>query len=110
MKKAIAFLAVLTLISGSAFAASGESYGDKAKDKLVYGLKNLALGWTEILQETGEAVQAKTCPIKGLGNGVYNAVGDTVGGALHVVTFFAPDIKVPLPEGGTDIMGSSATK
>ena len=109
MKKIMVFLAVFMLFASSAFAASpwnreGISRGEKMKEKAIYGFKNVALGWTEILQETGEAIQAKKCPFKGFGTGVWNAVGDTLGGAVHLVTFWCPKTDIPLPEGGTDIL------
>ena len=113
MKKFITFLTVFALISGPVFAASswnreGISRCEKMKEKFVYGLTNVALGWTEILQEPGEAIKEKRCFLCGFGQGLGNALGDTVGGAVHLITFWCPKTDVALPEGGTDIIGPSS--
>jgi len=81
-------------------------WGNQAKGKLVYGLKNTLLGWTELFTEPYEACKNGTNVFVGLGKGVWNAAGQTVGGALHLVTFLITTIDVPLPEGGTELLSS----
>ena len=78
-------------------------YANQAKGKLVYGVKNVLLGWTELFTQPHEAIQNGENVFVGLGKGVWNGVGQTVGGALHAITFPIPAIDVPLPEGGTQV-------
>ena len=73
---------------------------EKARAKFEFGLKNMFLGWTEILTEPYEAKGSNV--VAGIGEGLFNGIIDTVGGVLHFVTFPCPHIDVPLPEGGTD--------
>ncbi len=89
-------------IKASAWKSSKGSKGEVAKEKLLFGLKNTFLGWTEILTETydGFKKEGKEAPWAFI-KGIANAVLDTAGGILHVVTF-PLSIDVPLPEGGTD--------
>lgn len=79
-------------------------WSDQATGKLAYGLKNTLLGWTEIATEPYEAAAAKNGSIvKGIGEGIWNAVGQTIGGAVDVLTFPATGAVVPLPEGGIQL-------
>lgn len=84
------------------------SYGDKVQQKYVFGMQNILLGWTEILTEKAEArkdgASINQMLHAGL-RGVCNALADTAGGLLHVLTFPIP-VDFPLPEGGTDIVRS----
>ena len=84
--------------------ASGATYGEQATGKLKYGLKNTLLGWTELFREPKRASAAGENVFAGVGRGVWNAVGQTVGGIAHLVTFPIPAIDIPLPRGGTDLM------
>lgn len=101
---------VLALVAApvAAFAASPWTqevdYLGKVKGKFVYGLKNGLLGWTEIFSEPAEAIQGGGNFFVGIGEGLFNGVGQTVGGALHLATFPIPQIDVPLPEGGTQLL------
>ncbi len=102
----LALALVVTLLPTAAFAASpwtqAPTYGEKVKQKLEFGLDNLLLGWTEIFTEPRDYSKEHKCSIKGLGKGLWNALGQEVGGALHVVTFPIL-IDVPLPENGTQL-------
>ncbi len=80
--------------------ASQSTYGEKTMGKLTYGMKNMLLGWTEIVRKPYEAVRDKKCVIKGMGYGLLNTVTYTIGGALHTVTFPIPQIDVPIPNDG----------
>lgn len=80
------------------------TYGAQATAKLGYGLKNTLLGWTSLFREPVQSHQAGENVFVGIGRGLWNAVGQTVGGVLHTVTFPIPAIDVPLPEGGTDLL------
>ena len=101
---ALGVLAAPMLASAASSWADGATYGEKATGKLKYGLTNALLGWTSLFREPVQASQAGENVFVGLGRGVWNAVGQTVGGAAHAVTFPIPQIDIPLPEGGTDLL------
>lgn len=114
MKKILLFtvFAAAALLSRPAFALENNpypspwntevTYKDKAFSKLGYGAKNALLGWTELFTEFFEDKRAES-----IGQGLGNAVMNTVGGVLHVVTFPFTGIDVPLPENGVDIFNDS---
>ena len=83
--------------------ASGATYSEQAVGKLKFGLKNTLLGWTELFREPKRTSEAGENVFVGVGRGVWNAVGQTVGGIAHLVTFPIPAIDIPLPRGGTDL-------
>ena len=105
-------IALLTLllvtIPAIAFAespwAEQEGYPNRAGGKFAYGLENTALGWTELFTEPVESGKAHENVAVGFGKGLWNTIGDTVGGALHLVTFPFTTVDVPLPENGTQIL------
>ncbi len=103
----------LALLAGpvSVMAASPwadeATYSAKAAGKLKYGLTNTLLGWTSIIRPPVSASQSGENVLVGIGHGLWDAVGQTVGGVLHLVTFPVPQIDVPLPKGGTDILSGS---
>lgn len=93
-----------------------QGYANQSVAKFKFGMKNVLLGWTEIFSETqkhtcpdmqdGKCTKKSCCPVtfgRGLGRGIVHFALDTVGGALHLVTFPLPQIDVPLPENGVDI-------
>ncbi len=111
MAKRFMVMAVILALVGAptaAFAASpwaAESgWANQAKGKFVYGLKNGLLGWTELFSEPYEAATGGGNFFLGVGEGIWNGVGQTVGGALHLITFPVPQVDVPLPEGGTQLL------
>jgi len=71
----------------------------KAAGKLLYGGKNLLLGWTELITEPDESMWGGTSVTAGIFRGVWNAVGQTLGGAAQVLTFPYTSLDIPLPEG-----------
>ena len=81
-------------------------YTNQAVAKLKFGLKNALLGWTDLITEPQEASHSGEGFLKGLGFGVKDAVLNELGGVIHTVTFFLPQIDAPLPEGGTQILSS----
>ncbi len=81
-------------------------WGERAKSKLGFGLKNGLLGWTEIVTEPKKAVDAGDNFFVGLGKGIKNGVEDTLGGIVHTVTFFLTELDAPLPNGGTQVLSS----
>ncbi len=83
--------------------AEGATYSEKVTGKLKYGVRNTLLGWTSLFREPMQASQAGENVFVGIGRGVWNAVGQTAGGIVDVVTFPLPQIDIPLPEGGTDV-------
>jgi putative exosortase-associated protein (TIGR04073 family) len=109
-KKILICLMILAVVAPNVYAfepspwKSESTYGAKAKAKLGYGLTNFLLGWTEIFTEIYEAGSEGGNILSGFGTGMWNALGDTVGGVLHAATFPCPWIDLPLPEGGTDVL------
>ena len=92
------------IASAASSWAGGATYGEKIGGKLKFGLRNVLAGWTEIFTQPVDSSKAGENVLVGVGRGVWNAVGQTVGGAAHTVTFFIPQIDVPLPEGGTNLL------
>ena len=91
MKKLIVFLAVLALIlsvfSISAIAAPKKIEGDK----IERGVKNVALGWTDVPNSIVKVTKDTNNPLLGITvgliKGVVNAIARTASGAVDVVTF-----------------------
>ena len=100
----IALVAAPLAASAASPWADEATYGAQVGGKLKYGLKNTLLGWTSLIRTPVESVQSGENILVGIGRGVWNGVGQTVGGVLHLVTFPLPQIDVPLPEGGTDLL------
>ena len=75
-------------------------YSQQAVGKLGFGLKNLLLGWTKFFTEPKEAADKGENIVAGIGMGLKNGLEDTLGGVVHTVTFFVPQIDAPLPGGG----------
>ncbi len=78
-------------------------WSKRAGGKLVFGAKNLLLGWTELFSKPAEEIQNGGNFLKGLGMGLVDGVGDEIGGALHVVTFPITCLDVTLPGGGVQL-------
>ena len=78
-------------------------YSNRAVGKLGFGAKNLLLGWTEIISKTSEASKSNSNVLKGLGMGLKDGVEDTLGGAVHLVTFPITCLDAPLPGGGVQL-------
>ena len=96
----VALLCAPVMASAASEWASGATYSDQVGGKLKYGLVNTLLGWTSLFSTPYEATQAGDNLFVGLGQGLWNGVGQTIGGVLHLVTFPITQIDVPLPEGG----------
>jgi hypothetical protein len=75
-------------------------YGRRALGKLGFGVKNTLLGWTELFTEPMEAENK----LAGIGYGLVDGVGNTVGGLVQTITFPITGLDVPLPEGGIAII------
>lgn len=112
-KKVICLIALVLLCSFSfASTASADpspwqketTYGQKAWGKFTYGLTNLCFGWTEFMSKPYEAVQSggiyDIC--MGLPYGLFNGLGDTLGGVAHMITAPITSLDIPLPDGGVD--------
>ena len=107
MKKTLSIALVILLVivlPSMAFAGSPwtdkPTYIEKAMGKLTFGLKNMTLGWTELLSRPMESPKNVKGIFKGLGEGAMNTVVYTVGGALHIVTFPITSLDVPIRHGG----------
>lgn len=81
---------------------SETGWANQAKGKLIFGVKNLLLGWTDLITEPKEAVNAGGNFFTGLGSGVKDALFNTLGGVVHIVTFPITQVDAPLPEGGVN--------
>ena len=107
MKKAIGVVLILMvmLTPALAFAASpwteANTYSDKAYEKLAFGVKNTLLGWTDLFYEPYRYDVEGNNVWAGMGKGLFDAVINTAGGAVHAVTFLIP-VDVPLPENGVN--------
>ena len=112
MRNRLAVMALgMALLAGPVGAAAaspwmdGGTYSEKVGGKLKYGLTNALLGWTSLFRTPVAASKSGDNVVVGIGQGIWDAVGQTIGGALHVVTFPLTSVDVPLPKGGTDILG-----
>ncbi len=85
---------------------SESGWSSRAIGKLGFGVKNALLGWTELFTEPRESMQEGGNFFVGLGVGAKNAVEDTLGGVVHVVTFPITSLDAPLPEGGVQLFSS----
>ena len=108
MKRAgVVLLVVLAVCacSTAAFAASPwtteTGYKNQVVGKLGFGVKNLLLGWVDLFKEPANAGSGHLA--KGISKGVVDLVCNEVGGALHTVTFFLPQVDVPLPDNGVQL-------
>ena len=81
-------------------------WGKRATAKLGFGVKNLLLGWTDLFVEPKEASEGGGNVLTGIGVGVKDALENTLGGAVHIVTFPITCLDAPLPEGGTQLLNS----
>jgi hypothetical protein len=81
-----------------------DRYLPRAKGKLIFGAKNALLGCLELYNEPRDARRQNTGFMRGMGRGLVNMLGDTIGGVLHVATFPITAVDVSLPEGGTDLL------
>lgn len=79
---------------------NGTNWTERTEGKLIFGLQNVLLGWTEILTEPDEVLGTGKSVLGGFWRGAVNAVGQTLGGALQVLTFPITSFDIPLPEGG----------
>ena len=104
----VALLGAPMMASAASAWADEVTYKDQICAKLKYGLKNALLGWTSLVRTPMEASESGENVLVGIGQGVWDAVGQTVGGAAHAVTFPLPQIDIPLPNGGTDVMEGGA--
>lgn len=111
IKRGIGFIMAAILLAaplGASAAASPWSdeptYRSKVAAKLKYGLTNTLLGWTSLFRTPMHSREAGENVLVGIGHGVWNAIGQTVLGAVHLVTFPITPLDVNLPDGGTDIL------
>lgn len=81
-------------------------WANRAKAKLIFGVKNALLGWTEIVTEPKRAIDGGDNFFVGVGMGVKNGVENTLGGVVHTVTFPLTELDAPLPKGGTQLLSS----
>lgn len=116
MKKPI-LLAVAVLLgvalpaagfAASSWASAG-SWKVKMHEKFNFAVENTAFGWTEIFSQPIDDRRAGKSVLAGIGRGLWNALGQEVGGALHLATFPFTPIDIPLPEGGNQLLNAWET-
>ncbi len=109
MKKSLKWFTavlVLLLLPSVALAASPwtkkGTYQEKAAAKFAFGMENVLFGWYGLFKpaECPWSKRGKYCPVTGL----ITAIGQTAGGALHAATFLLPQIDIPLPGNGTQLL------
>ena len=83
-----------------------KKYDQKIAHKFSYGLTNIFFGWTEIFYEPLKAAKREENALIGTGKGILHAVGITLGGALHLLTFPVP-IDIPLFHDGIGVDSDS---
>ena len=95
MKKSVAWVVILLLLSTSAYAnvctwAESKSWSVSAPCKLTRGILNLGLGWTNLLVQPfkGDGV------MNGIGLGLSNFTTRTIQGLGEILLFWLP----PAPE------------
>lgn len=81
-------------------------WSNRAISKLGFGVKNLLLGWTDLIVEPRAAAQSGGNVLTGIGVGLKEALENTLGGVVHVVTFPLTEVDAPLPGGGTQLLSS----
>jgi hypothetical protein len=108
MKKAVVLLTLLAMLIAPTvgFAASpwteGQTYGERVSGKLQFGLTNVLLGWVDLFAEPNRAADKGENMWAGVGKGLVDTVLNTVGGAIHLVTFMIP-ADLPLPDNGVQL-------
>lgn len=119
----VALMATLPAIGYAADSAGGAKYtlsltkdytpspwtsevgwSNRAISKLGFGVKNLLLGWADLITEPKEAMDAGENFFVGLGRGLKDGIENEIGGAVHIVTFPITGLDAPLPEGGTQLL------
>ena len=96
-------LVVPTLVFAGSPWTEESGYINRANGKFGFGLKNAALGWTEIFTQPYDETKGGGNAVVGFGKGIWNTVGQTVGGALHLGTFPVTSVDIPLPENGNQL-------
>ena len=107
MKKTIVLtLLIMILASSISYAASPwtteTSYDRKAVSKLVFGAKNVLLGWTAVITDPARRKEGENV-YSAIGRGIYEGVIYTIGGAIHAVTFPFTTLDVPLLNDGVKL-------
>ncbi len=102
MKKMLFVLIILVLAASSAYAAVGTTEckvcGDLKSDdmgklcgaRIIHGLTNAVLGWSEIFFRPGKAASEGGNLVTGFFTGLGNAIARTGGGVVETVTFWTP--------------------
>lgn len=90
MRTIFVILLVIAVISAFSTATFASERGAAAQTKLARGVKNVALGWTEIpknIVSTSKQSNAFVGITVGTAKGLFQAVARTVSGVVDVVTF-----------------------
>ena len=81
-------------------------WGKVAMSKLGFGVKNLLLGWTDLFTEPKKSMDSGDNVFKGIGIGLKDALENTLGGVVHIVSFPITNLDAPLPDGGVQLLNS----
>lgn len=68
--------------------------------KLIFGAKNLLLGWTDLFTEPNHSSEIGEAGTIGMMRGLKDTFLNTIGGALHLATFPITSFDPTLPQGG----------
>jgi hypothetical protein len=109
MKKIMSLVVILAMLfAPAAFAGSpwtkSEGYLPQVGGKLVFGLANSLLGWTDVVATPVRYAGDGKNIWAGVGQGLVDGVTNTAGGLFHLVTFPIP-IEIVLPHDGVDLGG-----
>jgi hypothetical protein len=86
-------------------AVDSEDYLKASGGRLIRGIGNVALSWTEIFRQPAMADNKW----EGLGRGILHTIGRALSGAVRAATFFIPTLDVPQldPTCPTDLVTGS---
>lgn len=109
MKRILGLVVSMLLVSNMAFAeitfspspwTKEDGWKNKAGQKLLFGTKNLLLGWTSIIKTPYDHHESAGATMKSLGMGMMMAPMNMLGGLMHVLTFPITNLDIPIPCGG----------
>lgn len=97
-------------------APAGPTYLDRVDEKFDWGALNFVAGWTEIISEPADHYKQASSKkdrvlntAVGLGEGLFNAAANVIGGFLNALTSPLPQARIPLPENGVNLKNLTGT-
>ena len=109
-EKKVKRLAAVLIIAGLIAAPGRLMANEQSEPASVYwkeverhareAAKNILLGWSELITEPEKAAKKDESVLKGAGKGLVDSFTTTLGGVWNLLMSFAPNLQVPLPDGG----------